>query len=108
MEQHEHKIKGGELDTDKLWAILAYIFFPLPILFVKDRSGFLNYHINQGIIFALVSIIGNFILGSVLHILVWAFHLFMIIIFIMAIIAVSKKKKEPMPIIGDLFNFIKE
>src|ERR1035437_3923519 len=106
MEQQTHETKKGELDSDKLWAILAYFFFPLPLILKSNRSSFLNYHINQGIIFTIVWLIGSFVFG-ILHILGWLFNLVMMIILIIAIVNVSKKKKEPMPIIGELFDFIK-
>ena len=50
-----------EMDNDKMWGIVAYIIFFLPLIFVKNRSAFLNYHINQGIILFIVSLIGNII-----------------------------------------------
>jgi uncharacterized membrane protein len=105
MEQHEHKT-SVEIDNDKVWAILAYIFFPIP-LFVKNRSAFLNYHINQGIIFLIVGIIGSILIGWI-PVLGWLFNLAMIVLFIIGIMNVSKKKKTPLPIIGGMFNFIKK
>ena len=104
MEQ-QHKT-GGEIDNDKVWAILAYIFFPLPLLFVKDRSVFLNYHINQGAIFLIVFIIGSFLFGWI-PLFKLLFNLIMLVLFIIALVNVSKRKKEPLPIIGNWFNFIK-
>ena len=105
MEQH-HKT-NGEIDNDKVWAILAYFFFPLPLLFVKNRSTFLNYHINQGIILAIVWIVGGLVFGILPRLFYVLFELVMIYIFVNGIMTVSKKKKESLPIIGDLFNFIK-
>ena len=35
-----------EIDHDKLWGIVAYFLFLIPLLVVKNRSSFLNYHIN--------------------------------------------------------------
>ena len=107
MEQHEHKT-NGEIDNDKVWAVLAYIFFPLPLLLVKNRSAFLNYHINQGIIFDIILVVGYFIFGAWLAFFGWIFKLCMAILFILGIMNVSNKKKVALPIIGNLFNFIKD
>lgn len=107
MNEHEHKTKKVELDIEKAWAIFAYIFFPLPLIFAKERSSFLNYHINQGIILFIVSIVGGFCFGIFPFFINFIFKIFTLVLFIMGIINVSKKKMEPLPVIGDLFNFIK-
>lgn len=111
-QEHHHTAEKIEIDRDKLWACAGYVFFPLPLIFIKNRTNFLNYHVNQAIILAIVSIAGQFVfwilsggwfgafLGEVFKILV-------IIWFIIGIANVTHKKMKPLPVIGNLFNFVK-
>ena len=102
-----------QIDNDKLWGILAYIFFPIPLWAVKNRSSFLNYHINQGIILLIVVLVGNFGLGLLpfwLGILTWfkgIWNIFMIGLLITGIKNVLEKKAVPLPVIGKLLTFLK-
>jgi len=96
-------------DGEKFWAIVAYVFFPLPLIFVKHKSPFLNYHINQGIILMAVSIAGQFgiwLLFGWFSFLAGLFKLCVVILFIIGIINVMKKRMKPLPVIGDLFTVI--
>ncbi len=102
-----------EIDHDKLWGILAYVFFLIPLLAVKNRSSFLNYHINQGIILFIVVCAGNLGLG----ILPWWLAMFTLLKFVwnglsvallvIGIMNVLKREMKPLPVIGKLFNFLK-
>ena len=102
-----------QIDNDKLWGILAYILFLIPLFAVKNRSSFLNYHINQGIILLLVAVIGNFgvdYLPFWLSIMTWFKGLWtaaMIALLIIGIKNVLERKMEPLPVIGKLFTFLK-
>ena len=102
-----------EIDSDKVLAIVAYIFFPIPLWVVKNRSSFLNYHINQGIILLIIVLVGNFGLDFLpfwLGILTWfkgLWNIFMITLLVIGIKNVLEKKMVPLPVIGKLFNFLK-
>ena len=104
MEQ-EHKDKKNE----KFWAAVAYFFFPLPMILVKHRSAFLNYHINQGIILMIVSI--SLLFGSSLlpfsSLLMYVSRILTMIGLIIGVVNVFEGKTKPLPIIGDSFHFIK-
>lgn len=102
-----------EIDNDKLWAILAYILFLIPLLGVKNRSSFLNFHINQGIILLLVAVVGNFGLDFLpwwLGVLSWfkgIWNIAMLTLLIIGIKNVLARETKPLPVIGKLFNFLK-
>ena len=51
---------SGSVDNDKLMGILSYlgILILIPLLATKNRSTFLNYHVNQGLNLIIVAIIG--------------------------------------------------
>jgi hypothetical protein len=100
-----------EIDRDKIWATVAYFFFPLPMILVKNRSNFLNYHINQGIILTIVSLAGQFGFGILPG---WmgfipgqVFNMIILAGLVMGILNVLKKEMKPLPLIGKLFSFIK-
>ena len=102
-----------EIDHDKLWGVLAYVLFIIPLLAVKNRSSFLNYHINQGIVLLIVAVVGNFGLDFLpfwLSIFAWfkgLWNLAMITLLVIGIKNVLARKMEPLPVIGKLFNFLK-
>lgn len=103
----------GEIDNDKLWGVVAYFLFFIPLLAVKNRSSFLNYHINQGIILLLVSVVGNFGLDFLPWYLgflaffkgIW--NIAMLALLIIGIKNVLERKMSPLPVIGKLFTFLK-
>ncbi len=102
-----------EIDHDKLWGILAYILFLIPLLAVKNRSSFLNYHINQGIILLLIVIVGNFGLDFLPFWLIpltwfkWIWNLVTISLLVIGIRNVIDRKMSPLPFVGKLFTFLK-
>ena len=100
-----------QIDNDKMWAIVAYIIFFIPLLVVKNRSSFLNYHINQGLTLFIVSIVGNIIFYSLVgytgFVLGQIWSLLIVVLVIIGIINASKKEMKPLPKIGNLFKIIK-
>ncbi len=107
----EHKHKNIDIDNDKIWAMLAYILFPIPLIFAKDKTAFVKYHINQGLILFIFSFVGQIILGISRHfpfsVLNFIFNAFCIVLFVVGIINVVKKKEKPLPLIGKWFSFLK-
>lgn len=101
---------SSEANNDKTMAIVAYIIFFIPLLISKNRSAFLNYHINQGLSLFIVSLVGSLVLGIIFSSLssisnLW--NLLMIILMVMGIINVSKNETKPLPVIGNWFHIIK-
>lgn len=107
--------ENHEIDNDKLWSILSYIplFFIIVLIVMKNRSSFLNYHLNQGIILSLVVVAANFGLDllpwwlKIVSLLIWVLNLFSIALMVVGIKNVLEKKTEPLPVIGKLFTFLK-
>ncbi|MEI8124052.1 MAG: hypothetical protein WCG60_02685 [bacterium] len=105
--------KNHEIDHEKLWSILAYILFLIPLLAVKNRSSFLNFHINQGIILLGVAIVGNFGLDflpwwlGILSFFKGLWNIAMIALLIVGIKNVLNRQLKPLPVIGKLFTFLK-
>ena len=106
---------GQQIDNDKLWSVVSYIplLFIITLIVVKNRSSFLNYHINQGIILSLVVIVGNFGFDllpwwlGILSLIAWVWNLASLALAILGIKNVLEKKTEPLPVIGKLFTFLK-
>ncbi|MEI8339392.1 MAG: hypothetical protein WCF94_01885 [bacterium] len=100
-------------NNDKLFAILAYILFFIPLLATKDRSQFLTFHINQGLNLFIFEIGVGYIVPLLLSFIpmlgfvVWILQIGLFILFIMGVMNASQNKMEPLPIIGNVFNFIK-
>ncbi len=113
MDSNNQPNQEMKIDHDKLWGILAYIFFPLPLLFAKDKSQFLVFHINQGIVLAIVSLIGAFGLDLLpfwvkfFMLFKWVWNILIIILLVKGIQNVLERRMETLPVIGKLFTFLK-
>jgi len=97
-------------DNDKNMAMIAYILFFVPLLAVKNRSTFLNFHTNQGLALFIVAVVGSLIIGFLgwrLYFLSNVWNLLMIVLVIIGIMNVSKNESKPLPIIGNWFKIIK-
>lgn len=104
--------KTDEMDSEKVWSVVAYLCFPLPLIFARNRTKLLNYHINQSIILLIVSVLGQIILSSFFGNAMWSFpgriwNLLITILMIVGIINAVNKKMEPLPVIGHMFTFLK-
>jgi hypothetical protein len=100
-----------QIDNDKLWAIVAYFILFLPMILVPNRSAFLNFHINQGIILLIVSLAGYFGFGilpfGISMFFGWLWQIAVLALLVAGIMNVLKKEMKPLPIIGKLFTFLK-
>ena len=96
-----------ESQNDKTMAILAYIIFFIPLLAVKNRSQFLNFHINQGLILFIVAIVGSVALSFIpVSFIYTIWNLLIFILAIIGIINASKNEMTSLPVIGGLFRII--
>jgi uncharacterized membrane protein len=101
---------SGEVNNDKLMGILSYlsILVIIPLLATKNRSAFLNFHVNQGVNLLIVEIIGWVILSVVgLWYLMNLWQLIILVLLVIGIINVSKNESKPLPVIGTWFNLVK-
>jgi len=109
--EHKNKVENKNIDTDKVWAVLAYVFFPIPLIFAKNKSNFVKYHINQGLILFIFSFVGQIVLEIFRHfpgfIFIFVFKALCVVLFVMGIINVVKKREKPLPLIGEWFSFLK-
>lgn len=102
-----------KLDQDKIWSILAYLFFPFPLLLAKNKSQILIFHINQGIILTIVALIGFFGLEylpfwlKILTFIKWVWNIFTLSLLATGIKNVLHNEQKTLPFVGKLFTFLK-
>ncbi len=106
--QPQKPIKGGEKN---LMAILCYlgILVVIPLLTAKD-DPFVKFHIKQGLVLLIASVINIFIsmvpfIGWVVGFVIW---IIILVLAIMGILNVLGGKQKPLPVIGQFakkFNF---
>ena len=99
----------ADLDKNKVYGVLAYIIFFIPMLVAKD-SKFAMYHANQGLILFLAALIVN-VAGSIIPFIGWFIilplgDLAILGLVIMGIIKAANGQMAPLPLIGK-FNIIK-
>lgn len=97
----------GSANNDKGMAIVAYIIFFIPLLISKNRSAFLNFHINQGLSLFIVAIVGNVVLSFLGYMIVNVWGLLMLVLVIMGIMNASNNQMKELPVIGSWFKLIK-
>jgi len=107
---------SSDADQNKLMAILAYIFFVIPVLTGDyKKSEFIKYHTNQGavlIIFSVVFSIATYILRIIIsRIGLWWLGYYLIrplpglawlVLCILGIVNVTKDLMKPLPVIGNI------
>ena len=100
------EVKGK---NDKVMAILAYIIFFLPWILVKDRTAFLNFHINQGLILFIIALSGSIALNIIPFLIFIAplWSLATLLLMIIGILNAAHMRTKPLPLIGHLFDLVK-
>ena len=104
-------------DNSKLFSILSYIP-PLWIigLVCEQNNEDVKFHVNQGILLTIFSFIVPIILGILcitvilIPLIIPAFIVFPFLDFILMIIGIvnaAKGERKPLPLIGNLYTFIK-
>lgn len=94
----------NDIDNHKIFAILAYILFFIPLIAAKN-SKFAMYHANQGLILFLAALAVN-VIGTFIPILGWFLilplgNLAVAILLILGIVTAAKGECRPLPFIGD-------
>jgi uncharacterized membrane protein len=90
----------------KMWAIIAYFIFFLPLLTEYKDDKFVKFHVGQGLVLliaslviwflsAFIPIIGWFIIGPIGSIVLF-------VCWIIGILNAASDKEQPVPIIGSL------
>jgi uncharacterized membrane protein len=91
-------------------AAIAYILFFIPLLTKAKNDPFVKYHVKQGLVLFIASVIQMFIKAVPLfgHILSPLLGIAIFILFIIGVINALGGKEKPLPYIGDFaknFNF---
>ena len=101
----------ADVDTNKIFAVLAYIIFLVPLLAAKE-SRFARYHTNQGVVLFLAAIICS-IGGSILSfipfvgcIVLPVVMIGILVLVVMGVINAAGGQCKPLPLIGQ-FKLIK-
>jgi uncharacterized membrane protein len=104
------EVEPDDAEKNKVWGILAYILFFIPLITAKD-SPFAKYHANQGLALFLTMIVSltaltilsfipfvGFVFG-LLHILVYLGGLVLVVL---GIVNAAAGKCIPLPVIGGI------
>ena len=108
-----------DAQNNKTMAIIAYIWFFIPLLAAKE-SPFARYHANQGLILLIATVGGSIVLSilatilifilPILGLLIWlifgALYIGMVVLIIMGMMSAAKGEMKPLPLIGK-FTLIK-
>lgn len=95
-----------DVEQNKVMAILAYIFFLIPLLAAKD-SKFAMYHANQSLVLFIIGIAGNIIGGILFFVYIGVcvtslVNLAWLVLAIIGIINASNGEMKPLPIVGNI------
>ena len=105
-EAGEIQADPNDAEANKGMAIIAYILFFVPLLTGDcQKSPFVKYHTNQGLILFLCSVGGSIVSSIFMFIIIGAFLLFVVgiasaALFIIGVINVVNGRMKPLPIIG--------
>lgn len=93
----------SDVEKNKIYAVLAYIVFFIPLLAAKD-SKFAMYHANQGLVLFLLALGVNAV-GTILPVIGWFLvlplgNLAVLALAIIGIINTVNGETKPLPLIG--------
>ncbi|MFO7611222.1 MAG: hypothetical protein R6W99_01875 [Clostridia bacterium] len=101
----------ADSSNNKVMAVLCYlwILWIVPLLTEHKNDPFVKFHINQGIILTIFSVIIGLIgyipvIGGVIS---WIGGIALLILAIMGIINAVNMQEKPLPVIGTLFTVYK-
>jgi len=106
------KVENLADKNEKAMSAISYVpfLFIIALLVVQQRSSFVKFHINQGIILTIIFAFGLFIASLLPFVgkqVIDLWKLLMMIYVIIGIVRVYNNKQAPLPFIGNLFSFIK-
>ncbi len=104
MEDINNMASAEDIEKNKVWGILAYFIFFLPLITARD-SKFAMFHANQGLLLFIGWLI-SVIIGSFFPLLGWIISFLMFILLtifaLMGIIAAAGGKMKALPLIGGI------
>lgn len=98
------QFQKDDIEKNKLWAGLGYIFFLIPTLAAND-SPYAKYHANQGLIINIAELIVwivGWIVPFIGGIIAKIASIAIIILIIIGIINVANGEAKPLPFIGEI------
>ncbi|MDR1833739.1 MAG: hypothetical protein LBQ92_03695 [Propionibacteriaceae bacterium] len=107
---------GSDAEQNKVWGILAYIIFLIPLLAAPKDSRFAKYHTNQGLWLVIVSVGGAIVwsilglipfLGAIAWIIALLWWIPILIFAILGIVNAANGKEVPLPLFDKLPVIIK-
>ena len=105
----------ADAKNNKVMAVLCYIWllWLVPMLTDYKNEPVVRFHINQGIIFTIYSVVVRIaawlfgyipVLGGIINFVLWAS---IVVFFIIGIINAVNLEEKPLPFIGTLFTVYK-
>jgi uncharacterized membrane protein len=97
----------SDAGNDKIMAILAYVFFLIPLL-VGSKSPYVRFHTNQGTVLAIFSFAGilvSIFIGTIvpfLFLLMPLYNLCLFILWLIGLIGAIKGEMKVLPVIGGI------
>jgi len=102
-DQEKTKVETSKKQKNIGMAIVAYIIFFIPLLTDAKKDPFVKYHVKQGIVLFIVSVL----VGIISYILPWQLsiisQLLEVCVFVLMVIGIvnaSKGEQKPLPVIG--------
>jgi len=83
-------------------AVVAYVFFLIPLLTEAKKDPFVKYHVKQGFVFFLAGLVSRVIIYIPFFgwMLISAYNIFLFILFITGAMNALGGKQKPLPLIG--------
>ena len=111
----ERSFLMADTNNNKVMAVLCYIWilWLVPLLTDHKNDPFVKFHINQGIIFTIFSIVTSIVawifgfIPVVGVIVSWARWISIVVLFVIGIINAVNLEEKPLPVIGTLFTVYK-
>ena len=104
--QNGGSMGGGQTSNDKTMGILAYLFILVLVpLLMPNRSAFVTYHVNQGLVNCIFIVVLQIALVFLIFVPFIGFlfqlaRLLPVVFIIIGIMNVSKGEMKPLPLIG--------
>ncbi|PKP44168.1 MAG: hypothetical protein CVT96_02585 [Bacteroidetes bacterium HGW-Bacteroidetes-13] len=102
-------MENNTVSDGKAMAIISYITLVGTIIAIivnsKSKNPFTSFHIRQAFGILLTQILGSVVLGVLgIHFLGWAFNIFILVLWIIGLLAAIQGETKEVPILGDKFQ----
>ena len=100
---HQEQGKGKNIGM----AVIAYILFFIPLLTDAKNDPFVKYHVKQGLVLFITSLIAMAISWlPMVYMFSWVLHVGLFVLFIIGVMNAVGGKENPLPLIGHLADKI--